>query len=118
MRAEPAMSALQTTLRAWHTVRHLRSQQVINRIARRVLVPRFEPCRAWQLRPARGSWVQPPLKRAAYVGDAELELLHERRSIVGAGSWNAPDASQLWLFHLHYFDDLGAAGGEGRRGWQ
>lgn len=31
--------------------------------------------------------------------------------------WNDPDRPKLWLFQLHYFDDLNAHGAEDRREW-
>ena len=34
-----------------------------------------------------------------------------------AGDWNRADWPKLWLYNLHYFDDLVADGAEGRADW-
>lgn len=36
---------------------------------------------------------------------------------IGEGAWAVNAPSQLWLYHLHYFDDLNALGAESRRRW-
>jgi len=44
-------------------------------------------------------------------------FLNEDRSISGAGAWNAPGTRKLWLYNLHYFDDLNSRECERRREW-
>ena len=44
-------------------------------------------------------------------------FLNEDRSISGAGVWNDPGAKPLWLYNLHYFDDLNARDAGARREW-
>jgi uncharacterized heparinase superfamily protein len=45
-----------------------------------------------------------------------FRLLNETRHI-DEGPWGVNAPSQLWLYHLHYFDDLTALGAESRRRW-
>jgi uncharacterized heparinase superfamily protein len=40
-----------------------------------------------------------------------FRLLNEERPL----DWRDPGADRLWLYHLHYFDDLNSMGGEERR---
>ena len=43
-----------------------------------------------------------------------VSLLDETREIGSARAWDAPEVSQLWRYHLHYFDDLSARGAASR----
>lgn len=51
------------------------------------------------------------------VGPARFRFLNETRDIAGAAAWNDPGARKLWLYNLHYFDDLNALDGGARAGW-
>lgn len=44
-------------------------------------------------------------------------LLSEKASIASPAVWNDDSHSKLWLYHLHYFDDLLAEGAERRAAW-
>jgi len=46
-----------------------------------------------------------------------FRFLGETRSIRTLGEWNDPAAEKLWLYNLHYFDDLNAEGGWERAEW-
>jgi len=41
----------------------------------------------------------------------------EVRTIDGAADWQSSAASDLWLYNLHYFDDLNAQGADSRGAW-
>jgi uncharacterized heparinase superfamily protein len=51
------------------------------------------------------------------VGKARFRFLNEVRDLDGAASWNDPGTRRLWLYNLHYFDDLNAEGAGARREW-
>jgi uncharacterized heparinase superfamily protein len=57
-------------------------------------------------------------KLASLIDSTDVEFLNERQSIRSASDWNRPDLSKLWLYNLHYFDDLDAAGASERIGLQ
>lgn len=44
-------------------------------------------------------------------------FLNEIKVVATAASWNDPDTPKLWLYNLHYFDDLTSVGAESRKGW-
>lgn len=44
-------------------------------------------------------------------------FLNETRSISSRAVWNDPSVEKLWLYNLHYFDDLNAANAATRREW-
>jgi uncharacterized heparinase superfamily protein len=51
------------------------------------------------------------------TGPDRCRFLNEERAIQGVGAWNDPGAGKLWLYNLHYFDDLNALGAVERREW-
>jgi len=61
--------------------------------------------------------VQPARRNPSMSGSDRCRFLNEDRSILGAGAWNDPAIRKLWLYNLHYFDDLNAEGSERRRDW-
>jgi hypothetical protein len=44
-------------------------------------------------------------------------FLTEEGELTGPDAWNDPSRKKLWLYNLHYFDDLNAAGAADRVGW-
>ena len=44
-------------------------------------------------------------------------FLGQEKSIASPGCWNDPACDKLWLYNLHYFDNLNAAGAEDRTEW-
>ncbi len=101
----------------FHTLRHLRPIQIAARAWRRIQRPRAD------LRPAParrqpGAPYQRPLERPpALVAVDTFRLLNVERRCATAGDWHPADMTQLWRYHLHYFDDLNAEHPEARAGW-
>ena len=50
-------------------------------------------------------------------GQDRCRFLNEDRSIAEACTWNDPGARKLWLYNLHYFDDLNALYAVARGEW-
>lgn len=50
-------------------------------------------------------------------GPATFLFLNEEHELRGPSDWNDPEIEKLWLYNLHYFDDLNAAGAESRKQW-
>lgn len=130
------MSLPKQARRYWYTVSHLRPSQVVARADLRLraawrrrwparaaaryatraaaagFVPRIDP---WRLgaHADRAAALMDPADRARVAADAaarregRFTFLHET---AGGDAhridWRAPDATQLWRYHLHYFDFL------------
>ncbi|MEL6429457.1 MAG: alginate lyase family protein [Planctomycetota bacterium] len=98
------------------TLRTLRPAQLLGR-ARRAL-----PSAAPKVRPAppvrEAAPLPPPAARnASLVGPTTIEHLGERGDVASPGDWTNEAQPLLWLYHLHYFDDLRASGSEQRSAW-
>jgi uncharacterized heparinase superfamily protein len=50
-------------------------------------------------------------------GPARFEFLNQTGELTHPADWNASGQPKLWLYNLHYFDDLNAAGRAARRAW-
>lgn len=101
----------------FHTLRHLRLQQWIGRA--RHSIPRL-PVRLWPIpkrRPPSCHWRGDAWKLVSITGPSTFRFGGQTRRVDVAADWNPKDASDLWVYNLHYFDDLNAAYHEDRRGW-
>lgn len=104
-------------LRYFHTVRHLRPCQVYGRVFRLLGSPRVSLAPPAARRKPEGEWVPPARREPSMLGPARFRFLNEERKIEGQAAWNDPAAPKLWLYNLHYFDDLNARDARGRAVW-
>lgn len=100
----------------FHTLRSLRPAQVLGRVWRAVHTVRPDLSPAPALRAARG-WCEPAAREASWLSATRRRFLSVERDVTGAADWNTPDSSKLWLYNLHYFDDLAAEGAASRVTW-
>lgn len=92
----------------WHTVRQLKPEQVVNRLVRRL--PRRVPPVPGGLtvEAPQGPWVAPVPAVPHLLTRNRIRIHDHERDIGAADDWSAADVSHLWLYHLHYFDELTA----------
>jgi uncharacterized heparinase superfamily protein len=103
----------------YHTVRHLRPAQIIGRfrfwLQRPALPP---PAGALPLSAISGPWADPPAAGAPRLtAPGRVRFLNVERALCRPDIWQAADAERLWLYNLHYFDDLAALDARGREAW-
>jgi len=112
----PVLS-LSNILRLFHTVRYLRLRQIGYRLWYRFRnpVPGLRP--APSMRQLLGCWRTPVSKPVAMVAVDRFRFLNKTYTISGAADWNSPALPKLWLYNLHYFDDLIAVNAETRKSW-
>jgi uncharacterized heparinase superfamily protein len=98
----------------FYTLRYLKLEQVWSRVTYRMLRPKPNLRPAPRLRSSSGTWVKPALKRASMVLPTRFRFLNIEHDISESADWNSTQISKLWLYNLHYFDDLNADGAPGR----
>lgn len=103
-------------LRLFHTVRALRAVQIGSRLA--VRLRRVRPDR----RPApgvavAGSWDLPAWRNSSMTSPDSFRFLNEIHRLSSASDWNNAEWPRLWLYNLHYFDDLDARDAGARQSW-
>jgi uncharacterized heparinase superfamily protein len=103
--------------RVLRTAAYLRPGQVTNRIARRLprRIDLSEP--DLPTRDAQGRWAPCDGREPSMLAPNRIALLSEEADIEPSTIWNDCRFSKLWLYHLHYFDDLLAEGPEDRVSW-
>ena len=60
-----------------------------------------------------GAWARPVEKPRSITAPSTAKFLNESREISSSTCWNDSSCGKLWLYNLHYFDDLcGASSAE------
>ncbi len=101
----------------WHTLRHLRLQQIYGRLLFRLSRPSVDAAPPPPVRVSLGRrFVVPARRHATLIGPQTFRFLNVARDLDG-DQWDDPELPKLWRYNLHYFDDLNAEGSEERRDW-
>ncbi len=103
--------------RYWYTLRHLRPVQIYGRLWFRLYHPKPELGLATELRPVKGKWAPTLAKPVAMLGPTTFRFLNHTHEVASPDAWNDPDRDKLWLYNLHYFDDLNAEDAPVRQDW-
>ncbi len=101
--------------RFFQTVRWLRPVQIYGRVFNRLRLVRSARITVSTRRPITGEWSAPACKQASFSGDGQPTFLNQTGKLEKPSDWNATDVSRLWLYNLHYFDDLNAHAAQERR---
>ena len=109
--------ALRSVGRLWRTVRHLRPVQIYGRLGH--WLPTRVPARGPALprRALPGAWLPSARREPSLVGPDRARFLSEERPVGDPQAWNDASCAKLWLYNLHYFDDLQAADADERAAW-
>ncbi|MET4040506.1 putative heparinase superfamily protein [Bradyrhizobium sp. RT6a] len=99
------------------TVRHLRPEQIVNRITRRMFPARISQGPAPGLRVPAATWRNAPGRPASMLSPRRFRILGQVAELRDATGWNNAAMPKLWLYNLHYFDDLRAEAAEVRASW-
>jgi len=100
-----------------NTIRYLKFIQISNRIKRNFIKPKFVLFPSPQISYLVNS-LQPVIKYSQRMYGADtFKFLNKEADIRLADDWNAVDFDKLWLYNLHYFDDLNSINSEQRSLW-
>ena len=105
-------------VRYFNTVRYLRPVQIYGRVWKKLYRPKPDLRPPPPPRDLHGSWIKPIRKRASLLAPCKVRFLKEVGEISGAEDWNNASMTQLWLYNLHYFDDLSSRANPSRKVWQ
>ena len=92
-------------VRLFHTVRHLKPVQITNRFGRRLVRPRLWAGETPATISSKRRWETIAALPASIVDADTARFLSEPGAL---REWCNPKKSHLWLYNLHYFDDLHA----------
>lgn len=103
--------------RLLRTVRYLKPVQLINRVTRRIAPARLTAGPPLSLRARHGAWMHGGGRAASMTGPDRYRFLNHDGGVARAEDWNDPAQPKLWLYNLHYFDDLNSDGADDRAVW-
>lgn len=92
-------------LQVFHTLKYLKFEQFFYRVYYQFkkpnisLVPQSIVLSTW-------SWTGPAIYNQSMFDDDVVCYLSLTGTIDSADNWNDPNKEKLWLYNLHYFDDL------------
>jgi uncharacterized heparinase superfamily protein len=95
-----------------NTLRWLRAKQLYYQFVRRIMGPRIAWYKQIDLREGWSCWSSPNFITGSTLDAETFTFL--RQSLVLDKNWNSPLATKLWLYNLHYQNDLNAIGAKYR----
>lgn len=107
---------LERSSRLWNTVRWLRPAQFWGRMWSRFYRPRPNLDKPPATREASGTW-HPCARRASMSAPTTFRFLNVEHRLCSADDWTRSSLPALWLYNLHYFDDLVAENADDRTDW-
>ena len=108
---------LKRVARLYRTAKHLRASQLAARARLRLWKPPPQLAAAPPRRTPRAPLVPGARHAASMLAADEFSFIGERHRIAAAGDWSNPNWPRLWLYNLHYFDDLNAVDAPARAAW-
>ena len=96
----------------FYTIRHLKVSQLAYQVYYRIRKPRLRDLPEPTLRNQLSEWRGVAFQKAATVDGKCFTFLGQTARF--EGNWNGPSFPKLWLYNLHYQDDLNAKGAESR----
>jgi uncharacterized heparinase superfamily protein len=101
--------------RLYHTVKPLRFEQVWYR-ARYNKFPLLRLKNAtYHAGHQDWCWQGPEVIESSFLGEGKVKFLKVSAEIISKADWNNGSFDKLWLYNLHYFDDLNAINSASRK---
>ena len=104
-------------IRYWNTLRYLKFSQISGRVLGKFKRVKVDLSPASALRKESGSWADPVRRPQSMFGEQSFYFLNVSHDLTSADDWNNEHWEKLWLYNLHYFDDLNAADAKQRTEW-
>jgi len=101
----------------FNTLKYLKVGQILNRIKRKFIKPKVSlfdiPKNSYPY-----SKIKPVINCSQRMyGESSFKFLNKEFTLKTLEDWNAKNQDKLWLYNLHYFDDLNAINSEQRIVW-
>jgi uncharacterized heparinase superfamily protein len=100
----------------FHTIRYLRPKQIVGRIVFKIRHPK-PSLKKVVLRELTKKNHFPLLKNKSMIHPTKFTFLNAEYNVDSKEIWNNKGIQKLWLYNLHYFDDLNATDSISRKTW-
>ena len=89
-----------------NTVKHLKMKQILFRLLRALIKPAITDVANAQLPYRSKEWIHANLHNEKINDQLEACFLNHTKKIDLSNDWNNKSLSKLWVYNLHYFEDL------------
>jgi uncharacterized heparinase superfamily protein len=93
----------------YHTLKYLKAEQIAFRILKKFKHPQVHQL-FLDKRYAEGDWITIPLYQPKFLDKENVCFLNHNGVVKNQMDWNNNSQEKLWLYNLHYFDDLNSLG--------
>ena len=101
----------------FHTIRFLKISQIIWRVLRRFKITNTSEQKLIDQRDLINDWHEIRIAEVHILDKSSFMFLNKRHNYSGSIEWNDSEQEMLWLFNLHYFDDLCSPADSLRNTW-
>ncbi len=97
----------------FHTLKYLKCRQIYHRILKRFSHPKIHNI-SGNCAVSNGNWITQELYSQKIFNETDVEFLNHKGAVHSIEDWNNDSKEKLWLYNLHYFDDLNSFGSNSR----
>ena len=98
----------------FHTLKYLKFTQVYYRALKQFSRPKVHLV-IGKRSAILGHWMIQELYPQKFLNEMEVEFLNHKGEVNSLSDWNNDQEERLWLYNLHYFDDLNSFGSQSRK---
>jgi len=108
---------IENFLKYFHTIRFLKISQIIRRVLRLYKTTNTSVPNLIDQRDLINDWHQTRIAKIHLLNKSNFVFLNKYHDYLDQIDWNDSEQEMLWLFNLHYFDDLCAPFDSDRNIW-
>ncbi|HIF9202283.1 TPA: heparinase II/III family protein [Photobacterium damselae] len=94
-----------------HTLKYIKLIQIFNRFKRKIIKVNLINIESIEIKKKFKDWIVFPLQKSSFIDFNHFKFLNVKGNIK---EWNSLKQEKLWLYNLHYFDDLNAVNAQER----
>ena len=98
----------------FHTLKYLKFTQVYHRVLKRFSHPKVHIVKGKRAATV-GNWMTQELYSQKFLNETDVEFLNHNGAVHSLNDWNNDKEEKLWLYNLHYFDDLNSLDSQHRK---
>jgi uncharacterized heparinase superfamily protein len=98
----------------FHTLKYLKFTQLYHRVLKRFTHPKINLIKG-ERADISGQWQVQELCTQKFINETDVNFLNHPGFVNSAVDWNNEKEEKLWLYNLHYFDDLNSFGSQSRQ---
>ncbi|MFT6733857.1 MAG: putative heparinase superfamily protein [Polaribacter sp.] len=98
----------------FNTLKYLKFTQLYHRVLKRFTHPKINLIKG-ERADISGQWQVQELCAQKFINETDVNFLNHLGFVNAAVDWNNKKEEKLWLYNLHYFDDLNSFGSQSRQ---